>query len=177
MHIRIQLTRRLLFYVLYNWFIRSAEQLSGLLGARIFLLLRIRTSYLEGLNLILGLQRTTTKVWRKWLLMQAGEKGVLSASRNTIHTMSLPMWRLRWSWNEKKCQLRKKQCHEVRIRTSWPPLIRREVKGKLELLISNCCDILWDFLILRRFINQIYWPVFWSELVLPFMSAYLNVNF
>ena len=51
------------------------------------------TSYLVGLNLILGLQRTTMKVWRKWLLMHDGEKSVLSASRKTTHTISLPIWR------------------------------------------------------------------------------------
>ena len=40
---------------------------------------------------------TTMKVWRKWLLMQAGEKLVSPASRNTTHTMSFPMCRFRWS--------------------------------------------------------------------------------
>ena len=67
------------------------------------------TSYLVGLTLppllraaaaaaaLPGLQRTTMKVWRKWLLMQAGLKSVWSASRKTTQTMSLPMWRLRWS--------------------------------------------------------------------------------
>lgn len=55
------------------------------------------TSYLVGLNLILGLHLTTMKVWRKWLLMHEGEKSVWSASRKTTHTMSFPMWRFRWS--------------------------------------------------------------------------------
>lgn len=38
---------------------------------------------------------TNINVCKKWLLMHAGLNGVLSASRNTTHTMSLPMCRFR----------------------------------------------------------------------------------
>ena len=51
------------------------------------------TSYLDGLNFIFGLHLTTMKVCKKWLLMQDGENDVLSASRKTTQTISLPMWR------------------------------------------------------------------------------------
>lgn len=51
------------------------------------------TSYLVGRRLMRGLVRTRMNVCRKWLLMHAGEKLVLSASKNTTHTMSLPMCR------------------------------------------------------------------------------------
>ena len=58
------------------------------------------TSYLGGLNLILGLVLTTMKVCKKWLLMQDGEKWVLSASKKTTQTISLPICRFLWSWKK-----------------------------------------------------------------------------
>lgn len=38
---------------------------------------------------------TSINVCKKWLLMHAGLNGVLSASKNTTQTISLPIWRLR----------------------------------------------------------------------------------
>lgn len=60
------------------------------------------TSYRVGFRCILGLVLTRMNVCRKWDLIQAGENEVLSASRNTTHTMSFPMWRFLCSWGRKK---------------------------------------------------------------------------
>lgn len=59
------------------------------------------TSYLVCFRFILGEVRTKINVCKKWDLIQLGENGVLSASRKTTHTISLPMCRLRWSCEQK----------------------------------------------------------------------------
>lgn len=55
------------------------------------------TSYLVIFRLIRGLTRTKINVCKKCDLMQAGLKLVLSASKNTTHTISLPMCLFLWS--------------------------------------------------------------------------------
>lgn len=45
-----------------------------------------------------GKHLPSIKVWRKWLFIHAGENDVLSASRKTTHTMSLPMCLFLWSF-------------------------------------------------------------------------------
>ena len=61
-------------------------------------LFETRTSYCVGLNLVLGNVLTTIKVCKKWLLIQEGQKGVLSSSMKTTQTISLPMWRFLCSY-------------------------------------------------------------------------------
>ena len=55
------------------------------------------------------------KVCKKWLLIQDGENGVLSASMKTTQTMSLPMWRFRCSckWRKKSWKSHKKKWVEL----------------------------------------------------------------
>mgnify|MGYP006864177172 CR=1 FL=1 len=61
-------------------------------------LFETRTSYCVGLNLVLGNVLTTMKVCKKWLLIQEGQKGVLSSSMKTTQTISLPMCRFLCSY-------------------------------------------------------------------------------
>lgn len=61
----------------------------------------ILTSYLVVFLRTRGLVRTTMKVCRKCDLIHDGENDVLSASRNTTHTISLPMCLFLCNWNIK----------------------------------------------------------------------------
>lgn len=88
------------------------------------------------------------KVCKKWLFMQAGLNVVLSASRKTTQTISLPMWRFRCNfcgscygneWAKKKTTMRVYEIWALWLNKPVADLLFRRAAEWTHETWSQCC--------------------------------------